>query len=407
MIETQIGYIVLVTKCADLGSTAEVKILGRSMLDWVGAVTQNRYTLVDYDERVPFTDLIRPHLNLAFKYTVVLFSDTPLITTRSISNAINELENEKRNVVAMPRGYVFDTRYISNAREIYTAPPEMTDEFIKVDSCTALAKASKALKNRVLAYHTARGVRIDDFDTTFIDIEVKIEAGAVINPMNVIKGKSIIKSGAVIAPNNYIDTSIIAHGARVDGSRVLYAYVGENTTVGPNAYIRKDTVIGANCRIGDFVEIKNSVIADGCKISHLTYVGDCQMGCDCNVGCGVVFVNYDGKDKHRAIIGDRVFIGSNSNIVAPVNVASNAFIAAGSTVTHDVPESALLVARAREVIKPQWSKNKYAKKFDGDDSLRKNQPSIKTTIESNATINNADNNTNDDDIKILPPDDNK
>ncbi|MCH5154063.1 MAG: hypothetical protein J1F71_02510 [Clostridiales bacterium] len=161
-------------------------------------------------------------------------------------------------------------------------------------------------------------------------------------------------------PGNYIENCIIGSGARIDSSRLYESYVGEETRVGPFAYIRPNSVIGKGCRIGDFVELKSCVIGDGSKVSHLSYIGDAELGAECNVGCGVVFANYDGKNKYKSIVGNRVFIGSNANIIAPVYIADRAFIAAGSTVTDNVPAEALAVARARQVNIPHWKGNLYA-----------------------------------------------
>ena len=148
--------------------------------------------------------------------------------------------------------------------------------------------------------------------------------------------------------------------ARAYSSRLYDSLIGAETRVGPFAYIRPNTVIGCGCRIGDFVELKNCVIGDGSKVSHLTYIGDAELGRDCNVGCGVVFANYDGKNKYKSIVGSRVFIGSNANIVAPVSIEDCAFIAAGSTITKEVPAHALAVARARQTVIPDWAGNVYA-----------------------------------------------
>ena len=134
--------------------------------------------------------------------------------------------------------------------------------------------------------------------------------------------------------------------------------VGARTTVGPFAYLRPDAEVGEHCRIGDFVEIKNSRIGDGTKVSHLTYVGDSDLGKDINLGCGVVFVNYDGKTKSRSRVDDHAFIGCNCNLIAPVHIGENAYLAAGSTVVEDVPADALFVARSRGVVKEDWVKRR-------------------------------------------------
>ena len=138
--------------------------------------------------------------------------------------------------------------------------------------------------------------------------------------------------------------------------------VGENTTVGPFAYLRPDTKVGNHCRIGDFVELKNSTIGDGTKVSHLTYVGDSDVGERVNFGCGTVTVNYDGAKKYRTTIGNDVFVGCNSNLVAPVTLSDGAYTAAGSTITDDVPESTLAIARARQVNKDKWNDRRKNKK---------------------------------------------
>ena len=151
----------------------------------------------------------------------------------------------------------------------------------------------------------------------------------------------------------------MADGATVENSVLQGAVVGRQSKVGPYAYLRPGTVIGDGCRVGDFVELKNALVGNGTKISHLTYVGDAELGEEINIGCGVVFVNYNGKQKFKTKVGDRAFIGCNTNLVSPVNVGEGAYIAAGATVTKDIPADALCIARAREVIKPGWAKGRY------------------------------------------------
>jgi bifunctional UDP-N-acetylglucosamine pyrophosphorylase/glucosamine-1-phosphate N-acetyltransferase len=139
---------------------------------------------------------------------------------------------------------------------------------------------------------------------------------------------------------------------------LTHCRVGAYTTVGPFAYLRPAATVGEHCRIGDFVEIKNSTIGDGTKVSHLTYVGDSDLGKDINLGCGVVFVNYDGKTKNRSRVDDHAFVGCNCNLIAPVHIGENAYLAAGSTVVEDVPADALFVARSRGVVKEDWVKRR-------------------------------------------------
>ena len=156
--------------------------------------------------------------------------------------------------------------------------------------------------------------------------------------------------------NSSIDNSVIGDNTKIDKSTIIDSTVGNNTTVGPYAYLRPKSNIGNNVKIGDFVEVKNATIEDNSKASHLTYIGDAHVGKNVNIGCGVVFVNYDGKNKFKSIVKDNAFIGSNSNLVAPVVVEEKGYIATGSTITQDVPEKALAIARERQVNKLGWNK---------------------------------------------------
>jgi len=227
-----------------------------------------------------------------------------------------------------------------------------------VNDRAQLADASRILRRRINRAHMTAGVTIIDPENTYIGPDVVIEADAVIYPNNFIEGGSSIASGAVLYPGNHIVSSAIGKNTQVRSSTLIEAAVGDNSTIGPNAYLRPDSKIGSNCRIGDFVEVKNSVIGDGTKVSHLTYVGDADLGRDINVGCGVVFVNYDGRKKQRTVVGDGAFLGCNTNLVAPVRIGKNAYTAAGSTITKDVPEDALAIARSRQENKEGWSKKR-------------------------------------------------
>jgi len=188
---------------------------------------------------------------------------------------------------------------------------------------------------------------------TFISADVEIRSGSVIGKdCTIEKGCTIIAStigdGSTIGQHSRIEGAQIAEGVNIMQSFVTDSSIGAGTNVGPFAYVRPDSNIGENCRIGDFVEIKNSVVGDDTKISHLTYVGDSDLGREINLGCGVVFVNYNGKEKNRTKVGDGAFIGCNVNLIAPVNIEDNAYIAAGTTVTRDVPSGSLSVGRPEE-----------------------------------------------------------
>lgn len=208
------------------------------------------------------------------------------------------------------------------------------------------------------------GVEFVDINTAYIDDSVVIEPGAVIANNVTIKGKSVIKSGAYIGQSSYIEDSEIGSGTVVKTAYIYESVVGETTSVGPFAYLRPGSRIGNNCKIGDFVEVKNSNFGDGSKSSHLTYIGDADVGKNVNLGCGVVFVNYDGAKKYRSTVGDDAFIGCNSNLVSPVEVGEGAYVAAGTTITKDVPSDALCIGRVRAENKENWVKQRKILKKD-------------------------------------------
>lgn len=215
----------------------------------------------------------------------------------------------------------------------------------------------KARLERNLAYMEA-GVNFIDIRMAYIDEGVKIGKGTVIYPCVVIEGDVTIGEDCVIGQNTRIKDSVIGDGTTVQSSVILESKVGNETTIGPFAYLRPNSDIGNKCRVGDFVEIKNSKLGDGAKASHLTYVGDSDIGEKVNLGCGVVFVNYDGSKKYRSVVDDGAFIGCNVNLISPVNVGKGAYVAAGSTITEDVPDGALYVARSRGKTLEGWVEKK-------------------------------------------------
>lgn len=192
-----------------------------------------------------------------------------------------------------------------------------------------------------------------------ISPSAKVAPDAKIAPGVTIEGRSVIGEGAVIRPGCIIEDSVIGARTEVTASVLTGAKVGEDCTVGPFAYLRKGADIADGCRIGDFVEVKNARVGERTKVAHLTYVGDCEIGKGCNIGCGVVFVNYDGKRKNRTVVGDRCFIGSNCNIIAPVSIKDGCYIAAGTTVTDDVGKDDLVIGRVRQVVKPGRARGRF------------------------------------------------
>lgn len=250
-------------------------------------------------------------------------------------------------------GYISDKGW--GAKAIVCAHPE---ECMGVNDRAQLATVSKALRRRINNELMLQGVTIIDPDNTYIDGGVSVGLDAVIYPGVTLEGNTIIAEEAVLYPGSRISNSSIGRGTTVQNSVILDSQVGENSTIGPYAYLRPGSVIGNGCRIGDFVEVKKSVIKDGAKVSHLSYIGDGEIGEKANIGCGVVFVNYDGQKKSKTTVGKNAFVGCNVNLVAPVTVEDGAYIAAGSTVTKDVEKDALCIARARQTVIEGWVKRR-------------------------------------------------
>lgn len=210
--------------------------------------------------------------------------------------------------------------------------------------------------------HQSNGVFFVDPQNVLISAEALIGENTVIYPGVIIEGESIIGEGVILYPGTRLHNARIGNYCEIQQSVILNSVIGEETTVGPYAYIRPDSVIGSHVKIGDFVEVKKSTIGDGTKVSHLTYLGDAKIGANVNFGCGTVIVNYNGKLKQETIIEDHAFIGCNTNLIAPVRVGRNAYTAAGSTITEDVPANALAISRVRQENIKDWVEKKGLKK---------------------------------------------
>lgn len=221
-----------------------------------------------------------------------------------------------------------------------------------------ICRAEELLRDVVNRRHMANGVRFVGPDTCYISPDAKIGQGSIIYPNTIIKGAAVIGRKCKLGPNAVLNGCSVGDGTEINSSQVLESTIGNNVKVGPFAYIRPDCRIGNNIRIGDFVELKKAVIGDGTKVSHLTYVGDAEVGRNVNFGCGTVTANFDGVNKHLTVIEDGAFIGCNTNLIAPVRVGKNATTAAGTTVTQDVPEGSLAIGRVRQTNKPDWNKRK-------------------------------------------------
>ena len=228
------------------------------------------------------------------------------------------------------------------------------DEIRGINDRVQLNEAEKIMQKRINEYHMRNGVTMRNPESVYIEDGVEIGNDTEICQNVTIKSGTKIGSDCVIGSGSMLDRAVIHDGVDVLSSVILESEVDEGTHVGPFAYIRPNCHVGKEVKVGDFVELKNSNIDDGTKISHLTYIGDSDVGKRVNFGCGTVTCNYDGKKKYRTTIGDDCFVGCNTNFVSPINVGDGVYIAAGSTITEDIPENSLSIARAKQVNKEGW-----------------------------------------------------
>lgn len=228
------------------------------------------------------------------------------------------------------------------------------EESMGVNDRSALAKAAAIMQRRINEKHMKNGVTLIDPTSTYIDVDVEIGADTVIEPGVLLKGKTKIGSDCVIGAHSEIRNSTLEDGIEVKASFLEDAYMHNNSNIGPYSHLRPQADIGEGVHIGNFVEVKKAKLGKNTKVGHLTYVGDATLGKEINVGCGTVFVNYDGQNKHHTNVGDYSFIGSGSNIIAPVELADHSYVAAGSTITNDVASHEMAIARGRQVNKPGY-----------------------------------------------------
>ena len=237
----------------------------------------------------------------------------------------------------------------------------MNDDFeetLGVNDRVQLAYAEKILRKRVNEMHMRNGVSLIDPEATYIGTDVTIESDVVIHPGVILTGTTHIGTNSIIAANSQLTNAQIGENTTINASVISDSKIGNHTTVGPFAHIRMNSEIGNHVRIGNFVEIKKSILKDEAKSAHLSYIGDAEIGTNVNMGCGSITVNYDGKNKHKTIIGENTMVGCNVNLVAPITIAPNAYLAAGSTITKDVPQDTLAIARSK-----QENKEGYAAKI--------------------------------------------
>jgi bifunctional UDP-N-acetylglucosamine pyrophosphorylase/glucosamine-1-phosphate N-acetyltransferase len=245
-------------------------------------------------------------------------------------------------------------------------------ELIGINSRSELAQAAALIRERINSGHCAAGVTIEEPEKTWIEPGVKIGRDSVIEGGARLCGDTVVGPGCVIEKDARIEDSVIKKGARIrQGSVIEGSEVKEGAQVGPMAHLRPGSVIGRNARIGNFVETKKARIGDASKASHLTYIGDAKVGKDVNIGCGFITCNYDGEKKWMTVIEDGVFVGSDTQTVAPVKIGKGAYIGSGSTITRDIPPGSLAMTRAPLAVKKRWAAKKVAAKKEKPGKKRK------------------------------------
>lgn len=275
-----------------------------------------------------------------------------VFNNQKLFKALHEINNDN----AQGEYYLTDAIEILKRKGGIIAAYQMDDfdESMGVNNRIAQAAATKVMQRRINEYHMNNGVTIVNPDDTYIDVDIEIGPDTIIEPGVQLQKGTKIGRDCVIGANSKITGSIIHDGVTVTSSTIEDSEMMDESNIGPNSHLRPQSLIGKHVHIGNFCEVKKATIGEGTKIGHLTYVGNATLGKDINVGCGVIFANYDGKNKHETKVGDDVFIGSNANLIAPLEIADHSFIAAGSTITDDIHQYDMAIARERQTNKPNY-----------------------------------------------------
>lgn len=272
-----------------------------------------------------------------------------VFSSKELFSALRKIKNDN----SKSEYYLTDVISILNRGKRKIIGYKINDfkEISGINNRYELTLAENYMREKVLENLMHSGVTIVNPATVYIEETVEIEKDATIMPSTIIKGRTKIGSGCVLGPFSYIEDSKIDKNVEIRASFVYGAEIADDVKIGPYSHIRRETKVGKSARIGNFSEIKKSIIGENSKVSHLSYIGDSQLGKNINIGAGTITCNYDGKNKHKTEIGDYTFVGSNTNLIAPVRIGRGVLIAAGSTITHDVPDNKLAIARERQIIK--------------------------------------------------------
>lgn len=252
--------------------------------------------------------------------------------------------------------YITDTiKVLTEQGKLVVSSQVLTaNETMNINDRCRLAEAEQLLQQRIQTRLMESGVTIVSPANTYIEKRVRVGQDTVILPFTCLRGSTSIGSNCVIGPYTHVENSCIGDEVVLERSTAKQVQIDTGAVVGPFAYLRPNTHLQSKSKAGSFVEIKNSIVGQGSKVPHLSYVGDTDIGHDVNLGAGTIVVNYDGRYKHRSRIRDRAFVGCNANLVSPVDIGEEAYVAAGSTITEDVPAGALAIARERQINKQGW-----------------------------------------------------
>ena len=243
---------------------------------------------------------------------------------------------------------------VNQLKSVMAVDVEDYQEILGINDRQQLATAYEILQRRVKSEWMTAGVTLIDPASITIDDTVQLQPDVIIEPQTHLRGNTVIQSGSRIGPGSLIENSQVGENVTVLYSVVINSIVQAGTQIGPYAHLRSQVEVGSGCRVGNFVELKNTTLGSKTNVAHLSYLGDATLGDRVNIGAGTITANYDGVKKHPTQIGDRTKTGSNSVLVAPVTLGADVNVAAGSVVTEDVPDDCLVIARARQVVKPGW-----------------------------------------------------
>ncbi len=337
-----------------------IRAVKEAKIDTICIVTGETVSDFDGSEIKVFSSLQQATEFTGKDIIIVLSGDRPFIDAHSIRSAVemHKKDGNDMTVISEDRiGYCINSESIDN-KELKTGIFVSANENISLTANTGaeLNRLNEIMRHLILEKLMNNGVDIPCTDGIIIGPDCRIGCDTKILPNTIILGNVIIGKNCVIGPNSYIENAEIGNNVKFNNSQIRNAEILNNANIGPFVQIRPDSVIGNGVHLGNFVEVKNSVIGEKTSVSHLTYVGDSDVGRGVNFGCGTVTVNFNGKTKNRTVIKDRAFIGCNTNLIAPVTVGENSYTASGSTITQDVPDNTLAIARERQINKEGWVK---------------------------------------------------